>query len=213
MLGKVLEARAKEVFQKKSVGAGHAFPPSLVMKSVMNDTQNTTDRINSSRNSIRAFGRQYDYDVSYLDELMDVSPEAFLAFQGAMGMSQYHKEAPLDLLTIAKLTASRSEDCGPCTLLGVKMAREAGVPEAVIQGALRGGRGLSAEQLEVHQYAQAVATNEALDPDLLTRLEERLGKEVIAELALAIVAAKIYPTLKRGLGHASSCSLIPELAA
>lgn len=183
------------------------------MKGVMNDTQNTTDRINTSRASIRAFGQHYDYDVSYLDELMDVSPEAFLAFEGAMGMSQYRKVAPLDLLTVAKLTAARSEDCGPCTLLGVKMAREAGVPEAVIQGALRGGKGLSAEQLEVHRYAQAVATNGTLDPELLTRLEQRLGKEVIAELALAIVAAKIYPTLKRGLGRASSCSLIPELAA
>ena len=179
----------------------------------MNDTQNTSDRITASRCSIRAFGQHYDYDVSYLDELIDVSPEAFLAFEGAMGMSQYHKVAPLDLLTIAKLTTARSEDCGPCTLLGMKMAREAGVPEAVIQGALHGGKGLNAEQLEVHNYARAVATNESPDPELLARLEQRLGKEVIAELALAIVAAKIYPTLKRGLGHASSCSLIPELAA
>jgi hypothetical protein len=177
----------------------------------MNDT--STDQINASKEYIRAFGKHYDYDVTYVEEFMEASPGAFQAFEGVMGMGQYHKAAPLDLLVIAKLTASRAEDCGPCTLLGVKMAREAGVAEEVIRGALRGGEGLTAEQREVRDYARAVAANEVLAPELLERLEKRLGKEVIAELAIAIVGARIYPTLKRALGHATSCSLIPDLVA
>lgn len=198
---------------QKNSRFGHTPGEGFVTEGVMNDTPNTTDRLRAARTSIHAFGLHYDYDVSYLEELMETSPGAFLAFEAAMGMGRYRQAAPLDLLTIAKLTASRVEDCGPCTLLGVKMAREAGVPEAVIQGALHGGKGLSAEQREVYDYARAVATNVAPDPALLHRIEQRWGREVIAELALGIVAARIYPTLKRGLGHAVSCALIPELAA
>ncbi|MEZ0389104.1 MAG: hypothetical protein ACAI34_18660 [Verrucomicrobium sp.] len=173
----------------------------------------STDPINASRQYLRAFGQHYDYDVSYVEELLEASPGAFQAFEGAMATGQYRKAAPLELLALVKLTATRVEDCGPCTLLGVKMAREAGVAETVIQGALHRGRGLPPEQLEVHQYAHAVAANEPLDPEFLSRLKSRLGAEVMAELAVAIVGARIYPTLKRAMGHASSCSLIPELVA
>jgi hypothetical protein len=93
----------------------------------------------------------------------------------------------------------------------VKMAREAGVPDAVIRGALRGGEGLNAEQREIHDYAVAVATNGEMDPELLPRLQARLGREAVAEIALGIVATRLYPTMKRGLGYAKSCSLMPGL--
>ena len=175
--------------------------------------QSSTDKITAARQYLQAFGQQYDYDVSYLQELIDTSPGAFQAFEGAMSTGRFQKAAPTELLTIAKLTATRTEDCGPCTELGMKMAREAGVPEAIIQGAVHGGRGLSSEHLDIHHYARAVAGNEEMDPELLPRLEARWGREVMAELAVAIVGARVYPTLKRALGHAKSCALIPALVA
>lgn len=176
---------------------------------------NTTpeDKIAASRQALRGFGQHYDYDVSYLEELLDSSPGAFFAFEAAMPMGQYRQSVPLDLLFIAKIAAMRQQDCGPCTELGMKIAREAGVSEPVIRGALHGGQGLNDEQLDVYHYARGVAANEELDPDLLPRLQKRWGREVIAELALAIVATRLYPTLKRALGHARSCSLFPALAA
>jgi hypothetical protein len=74
-------------------------------------------------------------------------------------------------------------------------------------------KGLNLEQRDVYDYALAVAANEEMDPELLPRLEQRWGREVVAELAIGIVATRLYPTLKRALGFAQSCSLIPELAA
>ena len=171
------------------------------------------EKMAASREALRGFGKHYDYDVSYLEELLDSSPGAFLAFEAAMPMGQYRKTVPLDLLFVAKIAAMRQQDCGPCTELGMKIAREAQVPEGVIRGALQGGRGLNEEQLDVYHYARGVAANGELDPELLPRLQARWGKEVVAELALAIVATRLYPTLKRALGHAKSCSLMPELAA
>lgn len=179
----------------------------------MNNSSTTTDPLAASRDAIRAFGQHYDYDVSYVEELMEMSPGAFRAFEAAMPLGQYRKAAPRDLLALVKITATRAEDCGPCTELGMKMAREAGVPEQIVRGALHGGKGLNAEQLDVYHYARAVAANEEMDPELLPRLKARWGGEVIAELAIAITGTRLYPTMKRALGHAKSCALFPSLAA
>lgn len=167
----------------------------------------------TARETIRGFGNHYDYDVTYLEEFMDASPGAFQAFEPVMPMGRYRKAAPVEMIFVAKIAASRVEDCGPCLLLGVKMAREAGVPETTLQQALHGGKDLSPELKEVHDYARAVAVNSERVKELLPRIEERWGREVVAELALAIAATAIYPTLKRALGHAQSCALIPELNA
>ena len=171
----------------------------------------SSDPLAASRRALQDFGRHFDYDVGYLLELADASPEAFRAFEGAMGMSRVQKVAPVEALHIAKIAGMRAQDCGPCTELSLKIARDAGVAEAVIQGALRGGKGLDAGQREIHDYARAVALNEEMDPELLPRLEARLGKAALAEIAVNLVGIRIYPTLKRALGHAEGCSLFPAL--
>ena len=174
-------------------------------------TLTSSDPLAASRQALQEFGRHFDYDVGYLLELADASPEAFRAFEAAMPMSRVQKVAPTETVQIAKIAGMRAQDCGPCTELCLKIAREAGVAEPVIQGALRGGEGLNAEQRDIHDYARAVALNEEMDPELLPRLEARLGKAALAEIAVNLVGMRIYPTLKRALGHAKSCSLIPAL--
>lgn len=171
------------------------------------------ERLEAAKAGLQAFGQHYDYDVSYLEALMEASPGAFFAFEGAMGASRFQKAAPTELLALVKITALRTEDCGPCTELTIKMGREAGVPDAIMRGALHGGKGLSPEHLEIYEFARAVTANEEMDPEMLPRLEARWGREVMAELGVAIVGARIYPTMKRALGHAKSCSLIPGLLA
>ena len=175
------------------------------------NTSTPIDPLAESRKTIQGFGRHYDYDTSYLEELMDASPEAFRAFEAAMPMARIQKAASTEDIYIAKIAGMRGRDCGPCTELSLKMAREAGVAEEVIQGALRGGKGLNAEQRDVHDYARAVALNEDMDSELLPRLRRRIGEEALAELAVNLVATGLYPTLKRALGHAQSCSVFPSL--
>jgi alkylhydroperoxidase family enzyme len=176
-------------------------------------TPAATDPMEASRQMIRGFGKHYDYDTSYLEELMDTSPAAWRAFEAAMPMARVRQAAPVDLMMIAKLAAMHAQDCGPCTVLNVKMAREAGLPEATIRAVLKGGTALEAGQRDVFDYARAVSLNEPMDPELLPRLREKLGAEVLAELAVNILSTKLYPTIKRALGHDQSCALMPELAA
>ncbi|TLD72520.1 hypothetical protein FEM03_00120 [Phragmitibacter flavus] len=82
---------------------------------------------------------------------------------------------PTEALFIAKIAAMRAQDCGPCTELNMKMALEAGVSDEVTQGALRGVKGLDAEQRDIHDYARGVAGIEELDPELLPRLCRGVG--------------------------------------
>lgn len=175
------------------------------------NTTTSSDPLAASRQTLKGFGQHYDYDVGYLLELADASPEAFRAFEAAMPMARVQKAASTEALHIAKIAGMRAQDCGPCTELALKIAREAGVAESVIQGALRGGKGLDSAQRDIHDYARAVALNEDMDPALLPRLEARLGKAALAEIAVNLVGMRLYPTLKRALGHAKSCALIPAL--
>jgi hypothetical protein len=65
---------------KKPV-AGHTFIAWIVFTG---DTSNTsTEKITASREAIRAFGQRYDYDVGYMDALIEASPEAFTAYEAA----------------------------------------------------------------------------------------------------------------------------------
>ncbi len=130
----------------------------------MNETTTPTTTTNdeslrTSRETIQGFGRHYGYDVGYLESLMDASLGAFKAFEAAMGIGRFQNAAPTEMLAIAKIAALRVQDCRPCTLLALKMAREAGVPEEVIRGALH-GRGLTAEQRDIYDHARGVAADE-----------------------------------------------------
>ena len=87
------------------------------------------DSLAASRQALQEFGRHFDYDVCYLLELADASPEAFRAFEAAMPMSRVQKVAPVEAVQIAKIAGMRAQDCGPCTELCLKIAREAGVAE------------------------------------------------------------------------------------
>ncbi len=102
----------------------------------------------------------------------------------------------------------QTEDCGACLQLTVRQALEAGVSKQIIEAGLNGGQGLTNELKDIYQFAVAVASNIFCDDELVERLERNFGNTVIAELALCIAGARVYPTIKRALGYAKSCSLI-----
>ena len=44
--------------------------------------------------------------------------------------------------------------------------------------------------------------------ELAIEIAEAHGQEVLVDLALAIASVRVFPTLKRGLGYARSCSQV-----
>src|SRR5438309_1050588 len=77
------------------------------------------------------FERTWNYDGSYMREIIDASPRAAWLFSRAAALGQFRRDVPIEPWYAAGITAVRHEDCGPCTQLGVAMAERAGVSPTV----------------------------------------------------------------------------------
>lgn len=178
----------------------------------MKNATSTTAPLDLSRNGpehvraeLRAFGEHYDYDASYLERLMDAAPGAFARFAAAMAMARPHEVLPADAASVAKAAVLLHDDCGPCLQLGLRMAVEAGVGRDVLNAALHSPAKLPQPLRDVYDHARQVVGGENGDPERIERLRAALGTQGFAELAVAIVGARIYPTLKHALGEGAAC--------
>ncbi len=170
-------------------------------------TMMTETQLEAAHAQLRQFGAHYDYDITYLQEILDGSPEGFTHFQGVMGMSALGSSAPAEARFVAKVAAYAVVDCGPCLELSLKMGREAGVADAILRAARLDGEGLEPDLKQVHGYAAQVAAGGTPAEATVVALRERYGSAGLVEIALNVASALVFPALKRALGHAQSCAL------
>jgi len=161
------------------------------------------------RQRISAFGREYGYDVAYLDALLGADLGAMLRFARLRGVSEYRKGVPLAVSYAAKIQGTMVEDCGPCTQLMVTMAEREGVPAATLRAVLDGNDQAMDEEvrLAVH-FCRAVLARDPQADTLRQEVVARWGKQGLVTLAFGLVAARLYPTLKYALGYGKACSRI-----
>ena len=74
------------------------------------------------RRAIDKFERDWNYDASYMRDMIDASPRAAWLFFRVSALGQFRRDIPIEVLCAAGITAVRDEDCGPCTQLGVTMS-------------------------------------------------------------------------------------------
>jgi alkylhydroperoxidase family enzyme len=155
--------------------------------------------------TIRGFERRYDYDATYMHEILDASLPAFLKLLLAQAMNAHRDAVPMDALFAARIAAVRFEDCGPCAQLVVNMAREAGVAPATLRAMVaRDSTALTNDARLGLALADAVLAHAPCD-DVRDEIRRRWGEAGLITLAYAIAATRIYPTMKRALGHAHTC--------
>lgn len=148
--------------------------------------------------------------LDYLRHLARVSLPAFFKFSLFTPMARHRKALPPAAYHLARLVAAHAEDCGTCVQIEINAARRARVPAETLRAALEDRPADLAPPLDaVYHFARAVASGED-DAALRTRLRDAYGEEALAELALAIASARVFPTVKRALGYATACS-IPAL--
>lgn len=157
---------------------------------------------------IRAFGAAYDYDSSYLNDLLDASAGAYEAFADAQKMGLHRWALPLDAHYVARIATMLSDDCGACGNLNVKMALEAGVDRGVVDGVLHAPETLKAHLRDVFEHTRDVISGADMNEDRIHRLRAHYGKEAFAELAVTITGSRIYPTIKRALGAMTACEIV-----
>ena len=158
---------------------------------------------------LRAFGAAFDYDTSYMQELVDVDSAAGLSVSRLSAAASYRADAPVAAWFAGKLVAGMSEDCGPCVQLGVRMAERAGVAAPDLRAIIAGDVArMSAEASLGYRFAKALlARSEELD-GLRAEIVARWGRKALAAIAIGIVTTRTFPALKYALGHGQSCQSV-----
>jgi len=158
---------------------------------------------------IRSAEKRLGEPLDYLREMYDHSPGAFSQFAKVAKAAGYRSKLPAAPFHVARLVAVRMQDCGPCVQAVVNLAKEDGVEPAILKAALEGNVEALPDSLrDVYYFAEAVAAASGEEGQYRERLRQVFGEEALIEMAMAIALCQTFPILKRGLGHAKSCSLV-----
>jgi len=161
------------------------------------------------RRKLEAFERQHGYDASYLHEVLDIDPGAFLKFSRATALAAYRKDVPADVYCGASLTSSVLADCGPCTQLGVGLALQAGVAAGTIAAIIRGDeQAMPPDVALAARFARAVLARDEQTDRYREEIQRRWGDRALLSLAFGIMATQLYPTLKYAMGHGKACTRV-----
>ena len=153
--------------------------------------------------------RDLGSSLEYLRDIADASLPAFVKFSLFTPLAQHRSVLPPAPYHLARIVATQHEDCGTCLQIEVTNAIRAGVAEAHVRAVAENEADALPDDLaEVVRYAEAVAEGDD-DAALREALRARYGEAGLVELALGIAAARVFPTVKRALGHAVACSLVP----
>jgi hypothetical protein len=153
--------------------------------------------------------KDFDYDASYMHEVLDARPWTFLKF-GIVTSLVPRSDAPAEALAAAGLVGTLAEDCGPCTQISVEIATRAGVGPEVIRAILAGDEAaMGRDAALAYRFANASLAHDmdAADP-LRDEVVRRWGKKGLVALALSLTTARMYPTMKYALGHGKACSRV-----
>ena len=155
---------------------------------------------------IRRAARQTGEDVGWMNDVAALGRRAFYRLGGFFRFANHRGSAPVEMALLARLGAVMAEDCGPCTRIVARFARQAGMSPETLRAALGGGAGLDGDSDLAYRFGRAIASS-GLDADELGEAIETLhGRSVRTELTIAAATARVYPAIKRGLGYARTCS-------
>jgi hypothetical protein len=156
---------------------------------------------------ISRFERTWNYDASYLRDVLDADPRALTAFGQVAALSSYRKDVPPAAYCAAGIVGTMTEDCGPCTQLVLDMAQREGVAADVLRAIV--ARDFAAMPFEVAlatRFAEASLHHAPEADDLREEVVRRFGRRGLVSLAFAMTTSRLYPTLKYALGHGRACT-------
>ncbi len=161
------------------------------------------------RKRLAAVEKRLGIPVDYARHVLDVSLGAFLRVGGIMPLAEYRRALPAGPFFVARIVAVRHEDCGPCVQIEVNQAKKAGLSARDLQAVLDADPDALPDDLALaYRFAEAVVTRSGDEDRLQEEIRRRYGEVGLVELSLTIAVVRIFPTAKRGLGFATSCSKV-----
>ncbi|NWG52794.1 MAG: hypothetical protein HXY28_03665 [Hydrogenophilaceae bacterium] len=160
----------------------------------------------ASRLLLKAMSARYDYDVSYMEHMLDAAPKAFEKFAKLFALAQHRESAPAEALVAAKLVGAMAEDCGPCTQLVVNFAKEQRVAPSDVEAVLRRDPGAMSEGAALgFRFAEAIVYRLTGEDDVREAVRAAWGDKGVIDLTLALQIGRLFPMVKAGLGYAKEC--------
>ncbi|WP_169567150.1 carboxymuconolactone decarboxylase family protein [Sneathiella limimaris] len=160
----------------------------------------------------REFGAEYNYDMSYMEELAEIYPEKASYYVKAMPLANHNGHLPLDLYYAIKVRSMQIGDCGPCLKLTLTMAERSGISKDDLKRLLTGDMDGASRYIKLGwSYATAVLKDGLELEELIREIEIEFGKRGLWDASLAVVYGQFYPILKKGLGVATVCSPVSVL--
>ncbi|WP_200881876.1 hypothetical protein [Nitrincola sp. A-D6] len=153
--------------------------------------------------------KRYDYDVGYMQDILQADVGAFLKFMGFQTMSSHSGHVPPGPLCAARIRAIIWDDCGPCTQLVVNMALEANVSPDIVSAIIdRDLNKLPKDIALVVQFTESVLAHNPEADDLREEILALWGKKGLITLSFCISSSRVYPALKYALGYGKTCSKV-----
>lgn len=161
------------------------------------------------RREISKFERQTGQSAQWLHEIAIVSNWAALKVALFLPLSRHNDLAPAEFVHVARIAATRQEDCGPCLQIAVDFALAAGIARDIVAAAAAGDlQSLPAPLADICCYSDAVSAPGQVETQLYEKLCQQYGSAVMTEIALAVASVRFFPMVKRALGHAQSCQQV-----
>jgi alkylhydroperoxidase family enzyme len=158
---------------------------------------------------ISAAERKLGVPADYMRHILRTSLGAFFKFVKIMPLAEYRRACPREAFHVARLVATRDEDCGTCVQIEVNLARHDAVPAGVLEAVLASRPDdLPAQLADVYHFAQEVVTASGAEGPYRERIRRHYGEAALVELAMTMAACRVFPITKRALGYAKSCSQV-----
>ena len=158
---------------------------------------------------IKSAEKDLGVSLEYCRFIIRVSLRAFFKFAKFLAVDEYHRALPPSPCYVARIVATQHEDCGTCVQIAVNQAKKAGLSTELLRAVLDGKLdGMPEELTDAYHFAEAVLTGNGEEDAWRERIRLRYGDEGLIEMALAIATCRVFPTIKRALGYAVSCSAV-----
>tara|TARA_R110002049_G_scaffold67767_6_gene175860 strand:- start:2626 stop:3210 length:585 start_codon:yes stop_codon:yes gene_type:complete len=155
---------------------------------------------------LRAFSQRYDYDTTYMAEILEQSPAALAKFSTLNLMASHRRGIPGAPWWTARIRAALWEDCGPCVQLACNMALESGVDPGIVRAAITSELAALDEDCALAlRFTECVLAHAPEADPLRDEIRRRWGEDGLISLAMTISTTRVYPTVKYILGHGRAC--------
>lgn len=157
---------------------------------------------------INAAEKSLGASMEYMRHILRVSVGEIFRMRKLALIASHRKALPPAPFHVARLVAVMDEDCGDCVRIELNLARQAGVPPAILKAVVDMRPSDLPEELgDAYLFAECVVQNSGDIEPLRSKVRRRYGETGLVEISIAIALARTFPVIKRSLGYATECNL------